>query len=190
MSDTKDLFIDNDIETVVTNEVEANEAIQVDEVKPVKKKKERKPMDEDKKKILLERLAKGREQAKIRREQKAKGKELVEKKSKVKVEPKTSEAVTTKKAQVKIIDNSEDFTLLKNELAEIKKMLKNNRISAKKKEALIEKKKEVSMEIADTKKDLAPKEKPTEAVAKEITPIKVQGFSTIRNKRRKLRAGF
>ncbi len=85
-------------------------------------------------------------------------------------------------------------------------MLKDNRLSEKKKEVLKEQKKEISMEIKEVSKNTSKndaddseiQEKKSKIINKEKTeptavsprvPV-IKGYSTLRNKSRKLRLGF
>lgn len=172
------------------------------EKKEEKPKKKRKEMSPEAKKLLLERLAKGRETATQNRKLKSKAKEILKQKrlkeqeearrivEEAEVKEKPSSKVITPKLRepTKIpVKYSDDYNILKKELAEIKQLLKNKTISESKKEELKETQKELKLEIKEIKEEKpAPVVKtPPVVKPKEIT------FSTIRNRKRKnIRRGF
>ncbi len=159
-SDTKELFIKEE---------------------PVAKK--RKPMTKEAKKALIERLAKGRKEAKERKNASAKS----TKKVVVKKEPEPVILKLKRKPRAKakpkpvVKDNSEDFASLKAQLDEIKLLLKDQSISKAKKTELKEEVKEIKMEIKEAKAEPPPTKIPVPVVA---------GYSTFRNKKKRHRPGF
>ena len=158
--------------------------------KPVKVKKPRKELSTEAKANLLERLAKGRQKAQERRELKSKAKNILEVKSED--DSKKLVALTKKplNKKVKIIDepyipykNSNEYKYMKKQIDDIKDYMTKSQLKAIKEVPV------TPIEKSPLKQETAVKA-PVKVEPKPPQQPQQPGYSTIRNKRRKPRAGF
>lgn len=192
---TKELFIEEKPVKVIDEEPISSDLI-VEPVVEQNQKKVKKPMTEERKKALIENLAKGRATAKKNREVKLKAKQLLKDKQVIDTKVakeinklnnksiKPNKVIVEDKA-VKEAFNS-DYLELKRELMEIKNMLKSKTITEEKKKELLQDKKEVLVEIKEQKVD-----KVNTPIIVVPQPPLIKGFSTLNNRnKRKIRLGF
>tara|TARA_R110000765_G_scaffold331918_1_gene422731 strand:- start:190 stop:786 length:597 start_codon:yes stop_codon:yes gene_type:complete len=197
--ETKELFVDEPTTTTkikVIDDIEDTKEDTKEDVilhlpittktKAKTKAKDKKPMDEERKKLLLLNLEKGRATAK-------KNRELLKEKAKIILQEKAiASEIKVKKVRAKkkvddiqVETDNNNYLNLKKELNEIKQMLKDKTISEEKKEALTREKKEI---VNLSKVAQKPSKPPTKIIANNI-PV-IPGYSTIRRPKRKQRLGF
>ena len=184
IDDSEDSFEDTKEDT--KEDVILHLPITTTKTKAKTKAKDKKPMDEERKKLLLLNLEKGRATAKKNRELlKEKAKIILQEKA-IASEIKVKKVRAKKKVDdVQVETDNNNYLNLKKELNEIKQMLKDKTISEEKKEALTREKKEI---VNLSKVAQKPSKPPTKIIANNI-PV-IPGYSTIRRPKRKQRLGF
>ena len=175
-------------EVVVTDESEAVSEIQnveevEEQIKP-KKKSNRKPMTDDDKQALIQRLKEGRERKAKERAEKAKGTLEVPKKNPPKNPPKNQNTP---------LNSTNELKILRAEISELKSLLKEQKELSEKQEirALIKEKEQLKKELAPKKSEPKvetkpePKVEPKAPAPPKVEPIKNENIRQIVSRAKK-----